>query len=142
MRIWLWLSIIGLLAVTSAPRAQSAVRLDGVWTAVTAERDGRSAADVVGNKLAFSADKFTITRDGKTLFAGTYTTDLAKHPAQIDFVNTEGNLKGTWRGILRFDGAMLDICDNAPDMTKPRPSGFAAPAGSGYVFIAFTRDKS
>jgi hypothetical protein len=41
---------------------------------------------------------------------------------------------------LQFDGATLKICDNAPDMTKPRPNGFAAPAGSGYVFVVFTRD--
>jgi uncharacterized protein (TIGR03067 family) len=142
MRTWLWLSIIGLLAVTSAPRAQPAAKLDGVWTAVAAERDGKSATDVVGNKLAFSANRFTITRDGKTLFAGAYKTDPAKQPAQIDFVNTEGNLKGTWQGIFELDGATLNICDNAPDMTKPRPNGFAAPAGSGYVSIVFTRDKS
>ena len=56
--------------------------------------------------------------------------------------NTEGNLKGTWKGILRFDGARLHVCDNAPDMAKPRPSAFAAPAGSGYVSIVFARDGS
>jgi uncharacterized protein (TIGR03067 family) len=137
-----WLSVIGFLAVTSAPLAQPAVKLDGVWTAVTAERDGKNAIDVVGHKLAFNAGKFRITRDGKTLYAGTYKTDLAKQPAQIDFVNTESNLRGTWKGIFQLDGVTLKICDNAPDMTKPRPKGFAAPAGSGYVFIVSTRDKS
>jgi uncharacterized protein (TIGR03067 family) len=141
MRTWLGLSIIGLLAMTSAPLAQPAPKLDGVWAAVAAERDGKSATDVIGNKLALSADKFTITRDGTTLFAGTYKTDPAKQPAEIDLVNTEGNLKGTWKGIFHLEGATLRICDNAPDMTKPRPSGFAAPAGSGYVAIVFTRDK-
>jgi hypothetical protein len=57
-------------------------------------------------------------------------------------VNTEGNLKGTWQGIFQLDGVTLKICDNAPDMTKPRPAGFAAPAGSGHILIVFTRDKS
>jgi uncharacterized protein (TIGR03067 family) len=142
MRGSLWLSIVFLLAATSTPLAQSAAKLDGVWTAVAAERDGKSAADVVGHKLVFSGDKFTITRDGNTLFAGTYSTDLAKGPAEIDLVNTQGNLKGTWMGIFRLDGETLNICDNAPDMTKPRPNGFAAPEGSGYVFIVFARDKS
>jgi uncharacterized protein (TIGR03067 family) len=141
MRIWLWLSIVCVVAVTSASLAQPAAKLDGAWTAVTAERDGKSATDVVGHKLVFTSDRFTITRDGTTVFAGTYTTDPAKNPAQIDFVNTEGNLKGTWKGIFQLDGVTLRICDNAPDMTKPRPSGFAAPDGSGYVLVVFARDK-
>jgi uncharacterized protein (TIGR03067 family) len=141
MRAWLWLSLIGLLAVTAAPSAQPAATLDGAWTAVSAERDGKKATDVVGHKLTFSAGKFRITRDGKTLYAGRYTTDPAARPAQIDFVNTEKALTGTWKGIFALDGATLKICDNAPDMTKPRPAGFGAPAGSGYVLIVFTRDK-
>jgi uncharacterized protein (TIGR03067 family) len=139
MRKLLLLSI-GVLAA-SAAHAQPA-KLDGSWTAVSAERNGASAADVVGHKLAFSGDRFTITRDGKTVFAGTYTADLAQQPARVDFVNAEGSLKGTWLGILRLDGRTLQICDNAPDMTKPRPSAFAAPAGSGYVFVVFVRDGS
>ena len=142
MRASLRLSIVILLALTSAPLAQPAEKLDGVWTAVAASRDGRTASDVVGNKLAFSGDKFTITRDGKTLYAGTYRTDTSRHPAAIDFVSTEGSLKGTWQGIFQLDGETLNICDNAPDMTRPRPTGFAAPAGSGYVFVVFVRDKS
>jgi uncharacterized protein (TIGR03067 family) len=137
-----WLSLIGLLAMTSAPSAQPAATLDGVWIAVSAERDGKKATDVVGHRLAFNAGRFKITRDGKTLYAGTYDTGPATRPVQIDFVNTEKALKGTWKGIFELDGATLKVCDNAPDMTKPRPAGFAAPAGSGYVFIMFTRDKS
>jgi uncharacterized protein (TIGR03067 family) len=137
MRIRLLLLVVGLLSAC-AVEAQPA-RLDGTWTAVSAERNGASAPDVVGHKLAFSGNTFAITRDGKTLFAGTYTADLAAQPARIDFVNTEATLRGTWKGIARRDGGTLRICDNAPDMTKPRPSAFAAPAGSGYVCIAFAR---
>jgi hypothetical protein len=71
MRAWPWLSIVGLLAVTSAA-AQATATLDGVWTAVAAERDGKEATDVVGHQLRFRADRFTIAREGKTLYAGTY----------------------------------------------------------------------
>jgi hypothetical protein len=36
----------------------------------------------------------------------------------------------------------LRICVDAPDMTKPRPSGFAAPAAPGYISsLVFTREK-
>jgi uncharacterized protein (TIGR03067 family) len=142
MRYRLLLSMLGLLAITSTPSAQPAPKLDGTWRAVAAERDGTSATDVIGHRLTFAGGKFTITRDGKTLYAGTYKTDPAKRPAQIDFDNTEAGAKGNWKGIYDLDGAALKTCDNAPDTAKARPTTFAAPAGSGHIFIVFTREKS
>ena len=108
---------------------------------MSAERDGKSAADVVGHTLTLTAGKFTIQKNGKTLYTGTYAVDTAKKPAHIDFRNTGGGLKGTWKGIFELEGDALRTCDNAPDMTKPRPVEFAAPAGSGYIFIVFRRDR-
>ncbi len=142
MRIWLSLAAAALLAMASAPLAQPGPALDGAWTAVSGERDGKSAADVVGHKLTFSAGKFTIERNGKRLYGGSYKTNPAEKPAQIDFRNTEGSLKGTWKGIYEVEGDTLKTCDNAPDMHQPRPTQFAAKAGSGYIFIVFRRDKS
>ena len=144
MRYRLLLSMLGLLAITSTPSAQPTAKLDGTWRAVAAERDGKSATDVIGHRLTLARGKFTITRgrDGKTLYAGTYKTDPAKRPAQIDFDNTNAGLKGNWKGIYELDGVALKTCDNAPDTGKPRPNTFAAPAGSGHIFIAFTREQS
>ena len=142
MRYRLLLSMLGLLAITSTPSAQPAAKLDGTWRAVAAERDGMSAPDVIGHRLTFAGAKFTITRDGKTLYAGTYKTDPAKRPAQIDFDNTGAGAKGNWKGIYDLDGAALRTCDNAPDTAKPRPTAFVAPAGSGHIFIVFTREKA
>ena len=144
MRYRLLLSMLGLLAITSTPSAQPTAKLDGTWRAVAAERDGKSATDVIGHRLTFAGGKFTITRgrDGKTLYAGTYKTERAKRPAQIDFDNTNAGPKGNWKGIYELDGVALKTCDNAPDTAKARPTTFAAPAGSGHIFIAFTREKS
>jgi uncharacterized protein (TIGR03067 family) len=144
MRYRLLLSMLGLLAITSTPSAQPTAKLDGTWRAVAAERDGKSATDVIGHRLTFAGGTFTITRgrDGKTLYAGTYKTDPAKRPAQIDFDNTNAGPKGNWKGIYELDGGGLKTCDNAPDTTKARPTTFAAPAGSGHIFITFTREKS
>jgi uncharacterized protein (TIGR03067 family) len=139
MRHFIWPLIVGLLAVTASPSAQPRAMLDGAWRAVAAERDGKNATDVVGHVLTLAGGKFTIAQDGKTIFAGTYTTDASKQPAQIDFANTEGALRGTWKGIYLLDGGTLKVCDNAPDMARPRPTAFAAPAGSGHIFVAFVR---
>ena len=108
--------MLGLLAITSTPSAQPTAKLDGTWRAVAAERDGKSATDVVGHRLTFAGGTFTITRgrDGKPVYAGTYKTDPAKRPAQIDFDNTNAGPKGNWKGIYELDGVALKTCDNAP----------------------------
>ena len=129
-----------MLAATSSPLAQPAASLDGAWRAVAAERNGASATDVVGHVLTFTGEKFTITRDGKTLYAGTYKADASQKPSRIDFAVTAPK-KEEWKGIYVLDGVALKIVDNAPDMTKPRPTAFAAPAGSGLIFVAFVRVK-
>jgi hypothetical protein len=56
--------------------------------------------------------------------------------------NTNAGPKGNWKGIYELDGVSLKTCDNAPDTAKARPTTFAAPAGSGHIFITFTREKS
>jgi len=142
MRIALPLLALLVLAMTTAPApAQPGAGLDGTWLAVSAERNGAPAPDVVGHRLTAGNGRFRIAHDGKTVYGGTYVTDASKTPAQMDFHNTEGGLRGTWKGIYAVDGDTLKTCDNAPDMTKPRPETFAAGPGSGYVSIVFRREK-
>jgi uncharacterized protein (TIGR03067 family) len=136
-----WLLLFMLAVITSAPLAQPTGQLDGTWRAVSAERDGKSATDVIGHRLTLAGGTFTITRDGTTLYAGTYKTYPAARPAQIDF-NTEARPGSNWKGIYDLDGATLKICDNAPDTAKARPTAFVAPAGSGHILVVFTREPS
>jgi uncharacterized protein (TIGR03067 family) len=120
--------------------ATDRAKLQGQWRAVAAERNGAPAPDVVGHELAFTGDRFRITRDGRLLFGGPYTIDSSARPQRIDFRQEEGaNLRGTWKGIYRFDGNALEIVDNAPDMSKPVPVRFSAGPGSGYVLVRFVR---
>jgi uncharacterized protein (TIGR03067 family) len=118
-------------------------RLQGAWTATKAERDGKSADDVVGHRLSFTGNRFQIlSRDGKPLYAGTVRVDPGAKPAAFDFEHTEGALKGkVWKGIYALDGDTLTTCDNAPDLDKPRPAAFEAKRGSGYILITFQRAK-
>ena len=51
-----------------------------------------------------------------------------------------GSLAGTtWLGIYRRDGETLQVCDNAADPARPRPTGFDAKPGSGAVLVTFER---
>jgi uncharacterized protein (TIGR03067 family) len=125
----------------SAEEAQKA--LQGTWTAVKAERDGKAADDIVGHRLSFTGNRFQIRpRDGKLLYGGTFRVDPGKKPATFDFEHTEGALKGTtWKGIYALDGDTLTTCDNGPNPDKGRPAAFEAKAGSGYILITFKRAK-
>ena len=125
----------------AAEKAQK--NLQGSWTATKAERDGKAADDVVGNRLSITGNRFRIqSKDGKPLYAGSVRVDPSAKPAAIDFEHTEGELKGkTWKGIYALDGETLTTCDNAPNLDKGRPVAFEAKSGSGYVLITFKRSK-
>jgi uncharacterized protein (TIGR03067 family) len=116
-------------------------KLQGTWTATKAERDGKAADDVVGDRLSFTGNRFQIrSKDGKPLYEGTFRVDPSTKPAAIDFEHTEGALKGkAWKGIYALDGDTLMTCDNAPNLDKGRPAAFEAKTGSGHIFITFKR---
>jgi uncharacterized protein (TIGR03067 family) len=139
-----WLSLGTALVPAFAQPAEDAQRkLQSVWTATQAERDGKAADDVVGNRLSFTGNRFQIqSRDGKTLYSGTVRLDPSAKPAAIDFAHTAGPLKGkAWQGIYTLDGETLKVCDNAPNLDKGRPAAFEATSGSGHVLITFKRAK-
>src|SRR5262245_7070104 len=115
-------------------------KLDGTWVAVSAERDGKPAADLKGHVLVLSEQQFMIRREYEPIYVGTFVTDPDQKPAQIDFHHSDGQAKGqTWLGIYRLEGSTLTIVDNAPDPTKPRPRRFATAPDSGLVRLTFKR---
>ena len=137
-----WLILTGgLLTAFAQPAEEAHKKLNGTWSALKAERDGKGADDVVGHRISMTGNRFLIrAKDGKTLYEGTLRVDPGAKPAAIDFEHTGGTLKGkTWKGIYALEGDTLLICDNAPNLDKPRPAAFEAKAGSGYVLITFVR---
>src|SRR5262245_35160998 len=127
--------------VLAPPIAATEPKLEGTWTAIKAERDGKPADEVVGNRLILRGKRFQIHSDGgKHLYAGGVRVDSRAQPASIDFKHQVGALKGkAWKGIYVLDGGRLTICDNAPNTAKHRPAAFEAKTGSGYVLISFQR---
>ena len=114
--------------------------LIGAWKAVTAQQDGAPAPDLIGHRLVFTGDRFTIFDAAGGVLYGIYTLDPAALPAQIDFHGTAaGDAGKTWEGIYRQQGDTLTTVDDARDPAKGHPSAFAAPTGSGYVLIEFQR---
>jgi uncharacterized protein (TIGR03067 family) len=114
--------------------------LQGKWTVVRAERDGRAAAEIAGQALQIEDGKFSIRKNGVTIFGGTLWFDEFASPCAIDFRHTGYTSAGTtWQGIYRIDGDTLTICDNAGDMERSRPTSFDTEANSGLVMVVFKR---
>lgn len=139
---WLILGTV-LMPAFAQPAEEAQKKLQGTWTATNAEREGKVAEDVVGHRLSFSGTRFQIqSKDGRTLYQGTFRVDPSTKPAAIDFEHTEGVLKGkAWKGIYTLDGDTLTTCDNGPNPDKGRPAAFKAKTGSGHIFITFKRAK-
>ena len=139
-----WL-ILGtaLVPAFAQPAADAQKRLQGTWTATQAQRDGKPADDVLGNRLSFSGNRFLIqSKNGQRLYLGTFRLNPSAKPPAIDFQHAAGLLKAnTWKGIYALDGDTLTVCDNAPNLSKGRPAAFEAKGGSGYVLVTFTRTK-
>jgi uncharacterized protein (TIGR03067 family) len=135
------LLVVWPVLANAQPTEDAQKKLQGTWTAIKAERDGKAAEDVVGHRLSLTGNRFQIrSKDGKPLYAGTFLLDPRAKPAAFDFELTEGDLKGkVWKGIYALDGDTLTTCDNGPDPDKSRPAAFEAKRGSGYILIVFRR---
>ena len=73
------LMMVGVAGISEGERKAESIKdfdnLQGKWTAVRAEQDGREAADIVGHVLVFEGDKFNIKEKGVTIYGGS----LARH---------------------------------------------------------------
>jgi uncharacterized protein (TIGR03067 family) len=135
------IGILLALGIVAPAMADDAADLAGSWTALRAERDGAPAPELIGHRLLFAGDRFEIAgKDGRPLYAGSYSVDDVTEPAAIDFVQDGGAADGqTWEGIYRLDGGELTIVDDAVDPAQGRPTDFTTAKGSGRVLLVFAR---
>jgi uncharacterized protein (TIGR03067 family) len=143
-----WLVATGGLVATADTPENQAVKQDrkkyeGTWRV--------TALDVNGVIMSESdARKFTVTNnadgawavkaDGKEVWKGNSKIDPMNQPKTIDFVPTEGAHVGqTSLGIYEIEGDARKLCFAPPG--KDRPAEFASKPGSGYILVAFEREK-
>ncbi len=113
--------------------------IEGEWIAVSAQRNGKAAKEIVGHRLLFKGKNFSIRKPGGMLiYGGTFRVDGDKKPAVIVFKQTKGLQKGkTWNGIYRMTDKSLTICDNGADTSKKPPAQLRSTPGSGHVLVVF-----
>ncbi|MEH6525936.1 MAG: TIGR03067 domain-containing protein [Sneathiella sp.] len=115
-------------------------KLQGTWRVETASVNGETIVPVVGQRLNFEGDHFRIDKGGSQIFGGQYHVPNANDPLHIDFEQSETEfMAGYWLGIYEVTDDHLTICDNARDMSLPRPTGFTDGERQNCILIQYRR---
>jgi uncharacterized protein (TIGR03067 family) len=117
------------------------VRLQGVWSRVSALVDGkeRPADELRKQQITIVEDTYTLTVNG-TLRRGQVILDPCARPRTIDFLSTEGPNKGkVLKGIYEIEGDTFTYCIALPG--KDRPTALGSQPGSGHLLFRNQREK-
>ena len=135
-------SLIALILLGAAPPDDLA-RLQGAWTCVSMERNGKPIPPdrFEGGRLVMDGDRFTFTRDGQVVTQGTRKLDPSKSPRAVDDTHTLGTFQGkTYRGIYAIDGDTFRTCNGSAG--QDRPTSFATTPGSGLLLVVYRREAA
>src|ERR1051326_2806191 len=94
----------------TSPAKGDAAKLQGAWTVLTVEQNGKPDPKGQGARIVFAGDTFTRTA-GNQIAKGTFKLDATAKPPAIDTTYTEGPEKGkTFQGIYSLEGDTLKLC--------------------------------
>lgn len=137
--------LVAIVAVKAHAGGSDLKKLVGSWVLLHGgKHDGTVVTEEEAKKLNHTmvivGNVHTVKAFGKT-FKGTHTLDETKTPKTVDFVHTEGPLKGkTFLGIYELKGDDLRICLARPG--EPRPTDLSHKKGSGHEFHHWKRAKN
>jgi uncharacterized protein (TIGR03067 family) len=117
--------------------------LQGKWTCVSAESDGKAIpADIVKQlRLDIDKDSYTTRKGDQVLFEGAIRLDATKKPHEIDLVDMTGDNKGKMgKGIYEVHGDTFKICHGVPP-NEERPKEFVSKSGSKFFLVEWRRQK-
>jgi uncharacterized protein (TIGR03067 family) len=140
------LAAVGLAAVAVADDAankKDKEKLQGTWTAVSGEKEGKEDPEAKGHVLIFDGDKFSVKKDDKVMIKGTFKIDASKSPKTMDMAISEGPEDAkdkTAQAIYALDGDELTWCVAHPG-SGDRPEKLATKEGVKHMLVKFKRDK-
>ena len=150
--LYVWKKAEGEREAAVASAKEKAAGLDakalaGTWEPTMSERGGNVEPEeqTKRHRLIFEGEKFTITRDGDVMIAGTYTLNTDASPAQIDMKISESPQNAedagkTVLGIIEVTGDGMKWCTGGPRATE-RPKAFASEEGSRDMVVTLKREK-
>jgi uncharacterized protein (TIGR03067 family) len=145
------LALSAVLALSAADPAKDDAKkeldkLQGTWSAVSAEVDGMPLDDNLraGLRFVIKGDEFVVKGDDEVVKMYTrakITIDPTTKPKSMDFAIGEGSEKGTVvEGIYEWNGDQLKVC--AKLTGKERPTEFATKENSQTALIVIKKEKN
>ncbi len=141
-----FVATIGLAAAAFADDAadkKDKEKLQGTWTAVSGEKEGKEDPEAKEHALVFEGDKFSVKRGDKVVVRGTFKINAAKSPKTMDIEISEGpdDVKDkTAQAIYALDGDELTWCVAEPGSGE-RPEKLATKEGVKHMLVKLKREK-
>ena len=132
-------------------KAKDKSNLEGTWTAISMERDGKSISEKEVKEfdiqLTFKGDEFMLmpfaSKGPEHFPQGQFNIDTTTNPKSIDLTIdlpfSPAKKTSTMLGIYELDGDRLKLLQAPPD--QGRPTEFKTTPKSGMEFIVFKRAK-
>ena len=140
------LATIGFAAVALADDAadkKDKEKLQGTWTAVSGEKEGKDDPEAKEHALVFEGNKFRVKKGDKVVVQGTFKIDASKSPKTMDIEISEGpeDVKGkTAQAIYALDSDELTWCVAEPGSGQ-RPEKLATKEGVKHMLVKLKREK-
>ena len=134
------LTLVG-VALVPIRAADEKETLNGTWSVVKAEEDGKNATELLKARFTFKdGDKLSIKMPNETKpLEVSVKIDATKKPKQVDFTRVEDGRAETALGIYELDGDKLKLCVAEPEV-KERPTEFKSKSRK-ISALELTRDK-
>jgi uncharacterized protein (TIGR03067 family) len=128
---------IGCLGLTVTAWAQEdPKKLQGTWSVVSAERDGKPSDEYKQFFFTFTGDRF-ILKGPELDREGAVKIDASRKPKHITL--SPVSFKAAMQGIYEFEKETLKLC--LGDLGKDRPAEFTTKPGSPAILFILRREK-
>jgi uncharacterized protein (TIGR03067 family) len=125
------LSFVG--ANQGSQPSKEAAKLEGVWTVVSMERDGKASPEktIKGMMFVFKGNHLVIKKGRREIGAGTIKINTSSSPHSVDYREGKDIISPYDCAIFQIDDSTLKWCTTA-DRSK-RPTAFDSKQGLLFV---------
>jgi len=134
-----FLTAIGILVIHGMLIAQTsslATALQGSWTVVAAQHEGKPMEGLNGGVLTVTGERFEIHTAGGSELKGKLRWDTDKTPQEMDLQHDSGML---WLAIFEVQGDVFKLNYLDSSTKEKRPQSFRTATGSEASLVVLKR---
>jgi uncharacterized protein (TIGR03067 family) len=133
-----WLAAARVSAQDDVAKEQQ--RVQGSWTFVSAEMDGKNQERFEGAKAVVNGDRVSVVFKQGFKFLWTFKIYPDTNPRCVDFLKADGKGDAS-EGIYELKDKRLKVLVNVNTGGKERPTDFADKGKKGHIFYVLERQE-